>query len=62
MRHGNVRIPRRISQQSKGEGTAPPSYWMLRIALKKFIVLFRDDNSSENVTMPAEIFRCGMQD
>ena len=26
IRHGNVRIPRRISQQSKGEGTAPPSY------------------------------------
>ena len=26
IRHGNVRIPRKISQQSKGEGTAPPSY------------------------------------
>ena len=26
IRHGRVRIPRRTSQQSKGEGTAPPSY------------------------------------
>ena len=26
IRQGSVRIPRRISQQSKGEGTAPPSY------------------------------------
>ena len=26
VRQGKVRMPRRISQQSKGEGTAPPSY------------------------------------
>ena len=40
MRHGNVRIPRRTSQQSKGEGTAPPSYWILRIRWKNSSSLF----------------------
>src|SRR5215216_1082683 len=30
--------------------------------LKKFIIFFGDDNSSENVTMSAEIFCCGIQD
>jgi hypothetical protein len=30
--------------------------------LEKFIVFFGDDNSSEDITMPAKIFRSGMQD
>src|SRR6478736_9290437 len=30
--------------------------------LKKFIILFRNDDSSKNITMSAEIFRGGMQD
>ena len=30
IRQGNVFIPRRISQQSKGEGTAPAEYWIER--------------------------------
>src|SRR5207247_2300930 len=31
-------------------------------ALEKFVVRFSDHDSSENVAMPAEIFRGGMQD
>src|SRR5207245_8889458 len=30
-RYGGVRIPRRTSQQSNGDGTAPPEAWTARI-------------------------------
>src|ERR1700751_5092102 len=46
--------------ERRGDGTAlvldaadPP---------KEFIVFFGDDNSSEDIAMPAEILRCGVED
>ena len=62
-RHRNVRIPRRTSQQSKGEGTAPPEILDGSHALEKLrSSSFATTIPPRHIAMTAEIFRGRMQD
>ena len=62
IRHGSVRIPRRTSQQSKGDGTAPPVVLDRSQPLEKLVVIFRDNDPTEDIAMAAKIFRGRMHD
>src|SRR5438105_15561722 len=40
VRHGSERIPRRINQQSKGDGTPPQVVWISRTRSEKSVLVF----------------------
>ena len=54
--------PRRTSQQSNGEGIAPPVVWIFRTLWTKIVVHTGYQGSTQNVAVSSQVFGCGVHD
>ena len=57
-----MRIPRSTSQESNGDGIAPPSRCSLRMRSERLVGDARHDRAAHDVAMAAEVLRGGMDD